>query len=60
MVAFTGPLRVICTVSAGSSRASSITPREMDPAVSPSVKVRVPEARVKSVPEPVAEPPVTA
>ena len=55
-----GLLRVICTVSSVSSSASSVTWTVMVFSVCPAVKVRVPAVRVKSVPEAVAVPPVTA
>ena len=57
---FTGLLRVITTVSSVSLRASSLTVAEIFLDVCPAAKVRVPEARVKSSPEPAAVPPVTA
>ena len=59
-VAPTGSLRVTTTVSSASSRASFTTVNAMFLAVCPASKVRVPPARVKSVPEPEALPPVTA
>ena len=42
----TGPERVICTVSSGSSSRSSITVSVMFFALSPGSKVRVPDVRV--------------
>ena len=59
-VPFDGLLRVTRTVSSGSSRVSLVIVTGMEPAVSPGLKIRVPESRVKSVPEGRAVPPLTA
>ena len=59
-VAFEGLLSVMMIVSLPSSAASSTMLSVMVLLVSPALKVTVPLASVKSVPPPVAVPPVTA
>ena len=58
--ALSAPDRVTWTVSLSSSVVSSVTATDMVSVVSPGEKVSVPEARVKSSPEPAALPPLTA
>jgi hypothetical protein len=54
------PVRLIITVSSGSSIRSSVIWSEMNPCVLPDGIINVSAGKVKSTPPPVAVPPVTA